>query len=106
MQYAVIQAGGHQYRVKEGDTLPIDKLDGQVGDKVRFDRVLLVQDDQGIQVGKPFLAKALVEATIKEQKRDKKVLVFKYKRRKNYKKMRGHKQPLTVVEIGKISHNA
>ncbi len=106
MQYAVIQAGGHQYRVKEGDTLPIDRLKGQVGDKVRFDKVLLIQDEKGMQVGRPFLAKTLVEATIKEQKRDKKILVFKYKRRKNYKKMHGHKQPITVVEIGKISHSA
>lgn len=106
MQYAVIQAGGHQYRVKEGDTLPIDKLIGEVGDKVCFDKVLLVQNEKGIHFGKPFLAKAQVEATIKEQTRDKKVLVFKYKRRKNYKKMRGHKQPITVVEIGKISQNA
>ncbi len=104
MQYAVIQAGGHQYRVKEGDTLPIDKLDGQVGDKVRFDKVLLIQDETGTHVGQPFLAKSMVEATITEQTRDKKVLVFKYKRRKNYKKMRGHKQPITMVEIGKISH--
>lgn len=104
MQYAVFQAGGHQYRVKVGDTIPVDKLDGQVGDKVSFDKVLLVNDEKGIQFGKPFLAKAHVEATIKEQKRDTKVLVFKYKRRKNYKKMRGHKQPITVIEIGKISH--
>jgi large subunit ribosomal protein L21 len=106
MQYAVFQAGGHQYRAKVGDTFPVDKLVGQVGDKVCFDKVLLVNDEQGLQLGKPYLAKAQVEATIKEQKRDDKVLVFKYKRRKNYKKMRGHKQPITVIEIGKISHSA
>lgn len=103
MQYAVIQAGGHQYRVKVGDTLPIDRLSGEVGDKVSFDKVLLVNDEKGVKLGKPYLAKAHVEATIKEQKRDDKVLVFKYKRRKNYKKMRGHKQPITVIEIANIN---
>lgn len=106
MQYAVFKTGGHQYRAKVGDIFPVDKLDGHVGDVVKFDQVLLVNDEQGIQLGKPYLAKAQVEATIKEQKRDDKVLVFKYKRRKNYKKMHGHKQPITVIEIGKISHKA
>ncbi len=103
MQYAVIQAGGHQYRVKEGDVLPIDKIEGPVGENIRFDKVLLIKDEKGTQVGAPFIANAQVSATIKEQKRDEKILVFKYKRRKNYKKMLGHKQPLTVVEIGKLS---
>lgn len=103
MQYAVFQAGGHQYRVKVGDTIPVDKLSGEVGEKVLFDKVMLVNDEQGVQVGKPYLAKAQVEATIKEQTRNEKVLVFKYKRRKNYKKMRGHKQPITMIEIAKIN---
>lgn len=104
MQYAVFQAGGHQYRVKVGDTIPVDKLEGQVGEKVSFDRVLMVSDGDKTHFGVPYLSKAHVEGTIKEQKRDSKVIVFKYKRRKNYKKMRGHKQPITVIEIGKISH--
>ena len=103
MHYAVIQAGGHQYRVQEGDTIPIDKIDGQVGEKVIFDKILLMKNENGMQVGQPFLSNIQIEATIKEQKRDKKIIVFKYKRRKNHKKMRGHKQPLTVVEIGKLA---
>lgn len=104
MQYAVFQAGGHQYRAKVGDKFSIDKIQGSVGDKISFDKVLLLNGEKGLELGKPFVAKAKVEATIKEQTRDKKVLVFKYKRRKNYKKTRGHKQDITVVEIANIVH--
>jgi large subunit ribosomal protein L21 len=96
--YAVIKAGGHQYRVKEGDSLTIDKMVGEAGEKVVFDKVLLA----GEKIGRPYVDGALVEATIREQKRNPKILVFKYKRRKNYKRTRGHKQPVTVVEINKI----
>lgn len=102
--YAVIQAGGHQYRVKQGDAITIDKVDGDIGQTVTFDKVLLVNDEtKGIQVGAPFLANAKVEANIKEQKRDPKILVMKYKRRKNHKKLRGHRQHVTIVEIANIS---
>lgn len=99
--YAVIKAGGHQYRVKEGDVLQIDKLEGQAGDKVTFDKVLMVGGAK-TTIGAPLVAGASVDATIKEQLRAPKIIVFKYKRRKNYKRTKGHKQPITTVEIGKI----
>ena len=101
--FAVIAAGGHQYRVSEGDTITLTRLPGQVGEKIKFDQVLMVGQSDAVQVGAPFLSGAAVEATIKEHKRDKKILVFKYKRRKNHKKTRGHRQHLTIVEVGKIS---
>lgn len=99
--YAVIEAGGHQYRVKKGDTLNVEKLAGDVGDTVVFDRVLLLasEDGQDVRVGAPYVASAKVSATIEKQTRAKKIIVFKYKRRKNYKRTRGHRQHLTTVKI-------
>ena len=100
--YAVIKAGGHQYKVSEGDKLEVDFLKGNEGDKVTFESVLMLGgSDQ--KVGAPLISGASVEATITQQTRAPKVIVFKYKRRKNYKRTRGHKQPLTVVEIKKIN---
>lgn len=100
--YAVIKAGAHQYKVQEGETLRIDKIDGAAGDKVNFDQVLMIGGEQAT-LGAPYVANAQVEAEIKEQVRDPKVVVFKFKRRKNYKRKRGHKQQVTVVEIKKIN---
>ncbi len=99
--FAVIRAGGHQYKVSQGETLTIDRHQGEVGDKIKFEQVLMIGGDK-IMFGAPTLAGAAVEATIKSQTRDDKILVFKYKRRKNYKRTYGHRQPRTVIEIGKI----
>ena len=99
--YAVIKAGGHQYRVKEGESLTIDKIEGSAGDKITFDKVLMVGGSTTV-LGQPLVSGASVEATIKEQTRNPKIIVFKYKRRKNYKRNKGHKQPVTVIEVGKI----
>jgi len=101
--YAVIKAGGHQYKVSQGDELTIDFLgDKKEGDKVTFDQVLMLGGDQP-KFGAPFIAGAKVEATVKKQSHNPKILVFKFKRRKNYKRTRGHKQPITLVEITGIS---
>ncbi len=100
--YAVIKAGGHQYKVEEGNTLTVDFIQGNPGDKVSFDKVLMLSTKQTV-VGKPLVAGATVEAVIKEQSRLPKVIVFKYRRRKNYKKTRGHKQPVTQIEVTKIN---
>lgn len=100
--YAVIKAGAHQYRVQEGDTFEIDKVVGEAGDKIKFDQVFMI-GGKSVSVGAPLVEGASVEAEIKEQSRSPKVVVFKYKRRKNYKKKRGHKQPVTLVEIKKIN---
>jgi large subunit ribosomal protein L21 len=101
--YAVIKAGGHQYRVAQGDQITIDRIDGNVGDKLKFDQVLMLGSDNNQNIGTPMVAGASVEAVIKEQTRGEKILVFKYRRRKNSKKMQGHRQQYTVVEINSIS---
>jgi large subunit ribosomal protein L21 len=99
--YAVIKAGGHQYKVQEGDSLTIDKMVGEAGEKITFDKVLMIGGSK-VVLGHPLVAGAFVEATIKEQTRNPKIIVFKYRRRKNSKVKQGHKQPVTVIEIKKI----
>lgn len=101
--YAVIKTGSHQYRVQEGETLTIEKVEGNPGDSLSFSDVLMLQNGESTVVGKPLVEGATVEAKICEQSRADKVIVFKYKRRKNYKVKRGHKQHQTVVEISKIN---
>lgn len=99
--YAVVVAGSRQFKVKEGETLTIDRVPGAAGDKYTFDKVLMIGGPK-VVVGSPLVAGASVEATIKTQTKDKKVVIFKYKRRKNYKRTQGHRQPITILEIGKI----
>ena len=100
--YAVIRAGSRQFKVAQGETLTIDRVPGNVGDKCTFDQVLLV-GGATIKVGAPTVAGASVSATIKSQEKADKITVFKYKRRKNYKRTYGHRQPITVLEIGAIN---
>ncbi|MBU4332362.1 50S ribosomal protein L21 [Patescibacteria group bacterium] len=102
IKIAVIKTGGKQYKVKEKDKLKIEKIKGEKGDPVFFDKVLLAADDKKVEVGAPVLKGKKVEAKIIEQGRDKKVLVVKYKRKTRYKKKYGHRQPFTKVEILKI----
>ncbi len=101
--YAVIKTGGKQYRVAAGDKLRIEKLPGAVGDKVTFGEVLLIgsagADATPIQIGRPLLAGAAVDAKITAQDREKKIIIFKFRRRKNYRRKTGHRQPFTAVEI-------
>ncbi len=101
--YAVILTGGKQYRVKEGDVLSVEKLDLAPGRKAHFDRVLLIEDGDTIQVGRPFLDNAMVLGLVLENYKDEKVLVFKKKRRKQFRRTRGHRQPLTKVRIARIA---
>jgi large subunit ribosomal protein L21 len=100
--YAIMTSGGKQYRVQEGDVLRLEKLDGDVGASVSFDQVLMVSDGEEVQLGRPVLEGATVHAHIVEQDKAKKILVFKYKRRKRYRKKQGHRQPFTAVRIDKI----
>lgn len=99
---AIIVTGGKQYKVAEGDVLYIEKLDCQAGDKVTFDRVLAVLDGDKATFGKPVVDGAKVEASVVKNGKGKKVLVFKYKPKKNYRRRQGHRQPYTKVEITKI----
>lgn len=100
--YAVIETGGKQYRVKEGDVLFIEKIKAEAGEKVVFDKVLLVSNEGDLNVGSPYVENAEVEADVLEQGKGKKIVVFKYKPKKNYKKKQGHRQPYTKVKIEKI----
>lgn len=101
--YAVVAAGGKQYKVEEGDVLRIEKVDGSVGDTLTFDKVLLVADGETLSVGQPVVENASVNAQIVEQGKSKKIIVFKYKRRKRYRRTQGHRQSYTAVKIENIS---
>ena len=101
--YAVIQTGGKQYRVAEGETVKVEKLAGEPGGKVTFTDVLLVASGADVKVGKPTVPGAKVLAEIVEQDRERKVIVFKYKRRKNFRKRQGHRQPYTALRITQIT---
>ena len=100
--YAVIASGGKQYKVQEGEILKIEKIDGQVGSEVSFDQVLMLSDGEAVKIGQPTLTDATVTAHIVEQGKEKKILVFKYKRRKRYRRKQGHRQPFTAVKIHSI----
>ena len=101
--YAIINTGGKQYQVAQGDRLRVEKLDGNVGDTVELSEVLMVANDDDIKVGQPMLEGAKVTARIVEQGKAKKILVFKKKRRKGYKVKRGHRQLFTGLEIKEIT---
>lgn len=100
--YAVIKTGGKQYRVTEGDHLRIEKLPGDVGATLTFDEVLMLGGDK-VAVGTPLVKGAKVTAEIIAQDRAKKVIVFKFRRRKNYRRKRGHRQPFTEIKITGVS---
>jgi large subunit ribosomal protein L21 len=101
--FAVIKSGGKQYRVTPGQTIRLEKMAGEVGSKVKLSEVLLVDNDGNISVGAPLVANASVEATVVEHDRSKKILVFKKKRKKQYRRTRGHRQDFTAVRIEKIT---
>lgn len=101
--YAIIQTGGKQYRVAEGDVVLVEKLEAAEGDVVEFDRVLTVVKDGAVRVGKPVLEDVKVTGKVMAQGKGKKILVFKYKAKSNYRKRQGHRQPFTKVVIEKIN---
>lgn len=100
--YAVVATGGKQYKVQEGEILRVEKLAGEVGTEVAFDQVLMLSDGENVTIGKPVLEGAQVKAHIVEQGKSKKIIVFKYKRRKRYRRKQGHRQPFTAVKIDAI----
>lgn len=101
--YAVIVTGGKQYKVSEGDTLFIEKLNAEEGAAVTFDQVLVAGEGENVKVGAPTVEGATVEAKVLKNGRSKKIYVFKMKRKKNYRRKQGHRQPFTKVEITKIN---
>ena len=104
--YAVFKTGGKQYRAAKGERLRIERLEMQEGATVEFEQVLLVGEGSKIDIGTPFIAGSKVQAKITLQGRAKKIDVVKFKRRKNYRRLRGHRQPFTEVEIFSIISSA
>ncbi|MEW6525018.1 MAG: 50S ribosomal protein L21 [Bacillota bacterium] len=100
--YAIIETGGKQYRVNEGSIIWVEKLPGDPGDAVKFKHLLLVGNGSQVMVGTPYVDGAVVNAKIVQQGKAKKILVFKYKSKANYRKRYGHRQPFTKVVIEKI----
>ena len=104
--YAVIETGGKQYRVQEGDVISVEKLNVSAGDKVTLDKVMFLSDGKTLQVGAPFVDGAKVEATAVENGKGQKVIIFKFKSKKDYRKKQGHRQPYTMLKIEKITKKA
>ena len=100
--YAIVDSGGKQYKVQEGEILRVEKLTGEVGDSVSFDRILMFSDGENVNVGTPLLEDVAVTGHIVEQGKAKKIIVFKYKRRKRYRRKRGHRQKFTAVKVDSI----
>ncbi len=101
--YAIIKTGGKQYTVNEGDIITIEKLNIATGEKVMFDEILAVSKEGDLKIGTPVVTGAKVEATVLTEGKGKKVIVFKYKPKKDYRKKQGHRQPFTKVRIDKIN---
>ena len=100
--YAIIESCGRQYKVTEGDVVFFEKLDVEEGKKITFDNVVLVSDDKKVEVGAPYVKGVKVEGKVVSHGKGKKILVYKYKAKKNYRRTQGHRQPYTKVEITKI----
>ncbi len=103
--YAVIETGGKQYRVQEGDVITVEKLNAEAGETVVFDKVLLMSDGKEVKVGTPYLTSA-VTGSVVENGKGKKVIIFKYKAKKDYRKKQGHRQPYTMVKIESLTGEA
>lgn len=103
--YAVIESGGKQHRVTEGETLNLEKIDVATGDSIDFDKVLMVADESGVKVGAPYVDGGKVSAEVLSHGRDKKVKIIKFRRRKHHRKQMGHRQWYTEVKITGISAN-
>lgn len=101
--YAVVRTGGKQYRVAPGDVIRVEKLEGHVGDPIQLSEVLLLAGGEQLQLGRPHVAGAAVRAEIVEHGRDRKVMIFKYRRRKRYRRKAGHRQPFTAIKITEIA---
>ncbi|MDD2569143.1 MAG: 50S ribosomal protein L21 [Clostridia bacterium] len=101
--YAIIESGGKQYKVAEGDVVRVELLKAEVGETIELDRVLAINGDAGMQLGNPVVEGAKVSAKVIEHGKGKKVVVFRYKAKKNVRKKNGHRQPFTALEIQKIN---
>ena len=101
--YAVIEAGGKQHKVTEGEILRVEKIDAEIGTEITFDNVIMVKKDDTVMIGKPYVDNASVTAEVVEQGKHKKIIVFKYRRKKNYQRKQGHRQRYTALQIKAIA---
>ncbi len=101
--YAIVESGGKQYKVSQGDVIRLEKLVVEPGEIVKFDQVLALGDEDKLQIGTPYVDKASVSAKVLEHGKARKIIVFKYKAKKNYRRKQGHRQPFTKVVIEDIS---
>ncbi|MCD4778712.1 MAG: 50S ribosomal protein L21 [Desulfobacterales bacterium] len=104
--YAVVSSGGKQYKVQKGEILRVEKISGDIGVPVSFDKVLMFSDGENVNIGQPVLENVSVNGHIVEQDKAKKIIVFKYKRRKRYRRKQGHRQQYTAVKIDDILQNS
>lgn len=100
--YAIIETGGKQYKVQEGDVIVVEKLDAGEGEQVTFDKVLAIGSGESLRLGEPLVVGAAVTGTVQQIGRGRKIIVFKYKPKKNYRRKQGHRQPFAKVTIEKI----
>ncbi|MGD8981920.1 MAG: 50S ribosomal protein L21 [Desulfobacterales bacterium] len=100
--YAIVKTGGKQYKIHEGDIIRIEKIDGNIGNPISFDQVLMFSDGENTSIGQPILDNVTVKGHIVEQGKGKKIIVFKYKRRKRYRRKQGHRQQFTAIKIDQI----
>ena len=103
--YAVVSSGGKQYKVQKDEILRVEKISGDIGAPVSFDKVLMFSDGENVNIGQPVLENVSVNGHIVEQDKAKKIIVFKYKRRKRYRRKQGHRQQYTAVKIDSIENN-
>ncbi len=101
--YAVVKTGGKEYRISQGDLIRVEKMEGKVGDQVTMKDILMVSHEGQVQVGNPLLANAVITGEIVQQVKGKKVLTYKMKRRKNYRRTKGHRQTYTYIRVNDIS---
>ena len=104
--YAIVSSGGKQYKVQKGEILRVEKISGDIGVPVSFDKVLMFSDGENVNIGQPVLENVSVNGHIVEQDKAKKIIVFKYKRRKRYRRKQGHRQQYTAVKIDSIAQGS
>jgi len=102
--YAIVNTGGKQYKIQQGDVLRVEKIPGEVGSPVSFDKVLMFSDGENVNIGRPVLDNVAVKGHIVDQGKGKKIIVFKYKRRKRYRRKLGHRQQYTEIKIDSIEN--
>ncbi len=100
--YAMVEIKGKQYKAEKGVILKVDKIDGEKGDSVDFDSVLLLNNDKSVKVGTPYVEGVTVKTTIEDHKKDKKIVIFKFKRRKGYRRKQGHRETYSYLKVNEI----